>query len=179
VSFAVPSGATACVAAAQPTLGRRAANVLLCRRAASSQLLKGEAVLVSRSVLLPSMRTSAYAPPRLGDKSILQWCRHGHVQLAHIADGLSWTQWHATGRRSQRTSGGSTSSSAGGAASCGCCRRSSPRSLCAASAWASSSALQRRPPAEPAQGAPLSHMPLLNLPAAALAAALPLGKNGW
>lgn len=50
VTFAVPSGAMMCVAAAEPSLGRRAANVLLCRRAASSQLLKGEPVLVSRSV---------------------------------------------------------------------------------------------------------------------------------
>ena len=50
VTFAMPSGAMMCVAAAEPSLGRRAANVLLCRRAASSQLLKGEPVLVSRSV---------------------------------------------------------------------------------------------------------------------------------
>ena len=50
VTFALPSGAMMCVAAAEPSLGRRAANVLLCRRAASSQLLKGEPVLVSRSV---------------------------------------------------------------------------------------------------------------------------------
>lgn len=49
VTFALPSGATACLAAAEPTLGGRTSNLLLCRRAASSQLLKGEPVIVCRA----------------------------------------------------------------------------------------------------------------------------------
>lgn len=51
MTFALPGGAAACLAEAEPTLGRRAANLLLCRRAASSQLLKGEPVIVVRCAL--------------------------------------------------------------------------------------------------------------------------------
>jgi hypothetical protein len=148
VSFALPSGATTCVAAAEPTLGRRAANLLLCRRAASSQLLKGEPVLVSRSVpnsvSLPFITSCT---PALGISRSLQCSWSGHVTTLCPTHCKQISRPHAAGRPSQQTSGGSTSSS-------GCCRRSLLRSRCAPSAWASSLALQRRPHAAPAQGAP-------------------------
>lgn len=83
VTFALPSGATACLAAAEPTLGRRTINLLLCRRAASSQLLKGEPVIVSRcdglpcaSSLLTSHSTLNFAEDCIGCAS----ARADHTQ---------------------------------------------------------------------------------------------------